>query len=196
MAWYSLRGKFMYLTDYFGSNVPRWSMSHVDPILILFLPLFYLIPHPLTLVFGQNILVILGAFLIFEIGKLKTKNEAFSVFLALSYLSFPALGFLLSITGYHGVTPAIFFFLFFVYYYEKFITHERQLKIKDYLILIVSMILTMMGKEQISLYFLMFGLYIAFTSKCKKFGYGISIFGLIWFLVCFMVIIPHITDCP
>ncbi len=25
MAWYSLRGKFMYLTDYFGSNVPEFS---------------------------------------------------------------------------------------------------------------------------------------------------------------------------
>lgn len=191
MAWYSLRGKFMYLTDYFGSNVPRWSMSHVDPILILFLPIFYFISHPLTLVFSQNLLVILGAFLIFEIAKLKTKNEIFSVFLALSYLSFPALGFVLSITGYHGVTPAIFFFLFFVYYYEKFLSEQRQFRIKDYLILIVLMIITMMGKEQISLYFLMFGIYISFTSKFKKFGYGVSLFGLVWFLICFMVIIPH-----
>jgi uncharacterized membrane protein len=191
MAWYSLRGKFMYLTDYFGSNVPRWSMSHVDPILVLFLPIFYFFPHPLTLVFSQNFLVILGAFLIFEISKLKTKNEWFSLFLALGYLTFPAVGFVLAWTGYHGVTPAIFFFLLFVFYYEKKVSEGRSLKINDYLILIVLMTITMSGKEQISLYFIMFGIYIFLTSKFKKFGFSVSLYSLTWFLVCFLVIIPH-----
>ena len=67
MSWYSLKGKFMYLTDYFGSNVPRWSMSHVDPILVLFIPFFYLIPEPLTLVILQNLLIILGAFFVYSV---------------------------------------------------------------------------------------------------------------------------------
>ena len=68
MAWYTLKGKFMYLTDYFGSNVPRWSMSHVDPILVLFIPLFYFFPEPLSWVFAQNFLIIASAFLVFEIA--------------------------------------------------------------------------------------------------------------------------------
>lgn len=191
MAWYSLRGKFMYLTDYFGSNVPRWSMSHVDPILVLFLPIFYLIPHPLTLVFSQNLLIILGAFLVFEVAKLKTKNEVFSVLLSLAYLSFPALGFVLSLTGYHGVSPAIFFFLFFVYYYERVIARGSGFRVKDYLILILLMIITMSGKEQIPLYFVMFGFYIFVSSVYKKFALFTMIFSIIWFLVCFLVIIPN-----
>lgn len=191
MAWYSLRGKFMYLTDYFGSNVPRWSMSHVDPILIIFLPLFFLIPHPLTLVFSQNLLVILAAFLVFEIAKLKTKNNFFSLFISLAYLSFPALGFVLAWTGYHGVTPAIFFFLAFVYYYERVLSQERNFKLKDYIILILLMTITMSGKEQIPLYFVMFAFYIFVTSKFKKLSYGIFSYSIVWFLVCFMLIIPH-----
>ncbi len=191
MAWYSLRGKFMFLTDYFGSNVPRWSMSHVDPILVLFLPLFYLIPHPLTLVFSQNILVILGAFIIYRIAKLKTHHEFFSVCLALAYLTYPALGFVLAWTGYHGVTPAIFFFLLFIYFYEKVIQEGRRFKLKDYVILIVLMTITMMGKEQISLYFVMFGVYAFLTSNFKKFAVAITIYSVVWFLVCFVVIIPH-----
>lgn len=190
MAWYSLRGKFMYLTDYFGSNVPRWSMSHVDPILVLFLPIFYLIPHPLTLVFSQNLLIILGAFLIYEIAKLKTKNEVFSVLIALAYLSFPALGFLLSLTGYHGVSPAIFFFLFFVYYYEKILSRGTGFRVKDYLILIILMIITMSGKEQIPLYFFVFGFYIFISSSYKKFASFTILFSLTWFVVCFLVVIP------
>ena len=194
MAWYSLRGKFMYLTDYFGSNVPRWSMSHVDPILIIFLPIFFLIPHPLTLVFSQNLLIILGAFFIFEIAKLKTKNNYFSLFLAMAYLSFPALGFVLAWTGYHGVSPAIFFFLAFVYYYERIISEERRFKLKDYIILIVLMTVTMSGKEQIPLYFLMFGFYIFVSSTLRKFSISMMIYSIIWFLVCFLIIIPHYSS--
>ena len=53
MLWNTMHGRFMYLTDYFGTNLPRWSMSHVDPILLLFLPIFALFQHPLTLVFSQ-----------------------------------------------------------------------------------------------------------------------------------------------
>jgi uncharacterized membrane protein len=113
MSWYSLKGKFMYLTDYFGSNVPRWSMSHIDPILVLFIPFFYLVPEPLTLVVLQNLLIILGAFFIYEIALLKTSNKLFSLLISLAYLSYPALGFVISWTGYHGVSPAIFFFLWF-----------------------------------------------------------------------------------
>jgi uncharacterized membrane protein len=191
MAWYSLRGKFMYLTDYFGSNVPRWSMSHVDPILILFLPIFYLVPHPLTLVFAQNFLVIFSAFFIFGLSMLKTKNEVFSLFLSLAYLCFPALGFVLAWTGYHGVTPAIFFFLAFVYYYELVLSKNRKFILKDYIILITLMVITMSGKEQIPLYFVMFAFYIFVSSKLKKFAMSIAIFAVIWFLVCFTIIIPY-----
>ena len=34
MVWNTQHGRFMYLTDYFGTNLPRWAMSHVDPILV------------------------------------------------------------------------------------------------------------------------------------------------------------------
>jgi len=191
MSWYSLKGKFMYLTDYFGSNVPRWSMSHVDPILIIFIPLFFLIPHPLTLVFAQNILIILGCFFIYKISLMKTNNKIFSLSISLAYLTYPALGFVLAWTGYHGVSPAIFFFLWFTYLFFKFDEEKRDLVFSDYLKLITLLVITLSGKEQISLYFVLFGAFMFLTSKYKKLGIGISIFSLIWFIVCFFVIIPN-----
>lgn len=190
MSWYSLKGKFMYLTDYFGSNVPRWSMSHVDPILVLFIPFFYLVPEPLTLVIIQNLLIILGAFLLYEIALLKTANKLFSLLISLAYLSYPALGFVISWTGYHGVSPAIFFFLGFFYLFEKYRTSDKVLNYKNYFYLILLLVITLSGKEQISLYFIVLGVYIFLTSKYKKFGLFVSIFSLIWFAVCFFVIIP------
>lgn len=191
MSWYTLKGKFMYLTDYFGSNVPRWSMSHVDPILVIFVPLFFLIPHPLTLVFAQNLLIVLGAFILYKLSLLKTNNKPFSLFLSLAYLTYPALGFLLAWTGYHGVSPAIFFFLCFVYLIFKFEDEKRILNIYDYLKLILLLIITLSGKEQISLYFVILGVYLFLASSYKKFGVAISIFSLLWFIACFFIVIPN-----
>jgi uncharacterized membrane protein len=195
MAWYSLRGKFMYLTDYFGSNVPRWSMSHVDPILVLFLPFFAIIPHPLTLVFAQNILVILGSLILYKLAVLKTQNKFLGLFLALAYLSYPALGFLQAWTGYHGVTPAIFFFLLFFYIYEKFIYEKKsELSVKQILILLLIAGICMSGKEQIPLYFTMVSFYIFFTSLQKRLAIILFFVSLIWFIICFFVIIPHFAQ--
>lgn len=191
MSWYTLKGKFMYLTDYFGSNVPRWSMSHVDPILVLFVPLFFLIPHPLTLVFAQNILIILGCFFIYKISLLKTKNKLFSLFISLAYLTYPALGFLISWTGYHGVSPAIFFFLWFVYLIFKYDEEKKSLFFADYFKLFLLLVITLSGKEQISLYFVVLGVLILLTTNYKKFGIFVSVFSLIWFAICFFVIIPN-----
>lgn len=195
MAWYSLRGKFMYLTDYFGSNVPRWSMSHVDPILVLFLPFFALIPHPLTLVFAQNVLVIMGAFILYKLTILKTQNKFLGLFLSLSYLSYPALGFLLAWTGYHGVTPAIFFFLLFFYIYEKFNTISKSdFNLYQSLVLLIIAGVCMSGKEQIPLYFVMASFYIFFTSIHKKFATILFSVSLVWFVLCFFVIIPYFAQ--
>lgn len=193
MAWYSLRGKFMYLTDYFGSNVPRWSMSHVDPILVLFLPFFALIPHPLTLVFAQNLLVILSCFLLYYLGILKTKNKFLAFFIAMAYLSYPATGFLLSWTGYHGVTPAIFFFLLFMSVFEKYKSENLELNLKRTLILLGIAAICMSGKEQIPLYFIMTSVYVFFSSPASYRKFALTLFSvsLAWFIVCFFVIIPH-----
>lgn len=40
MVWNSSRGNFMEITDQFGTNMPRWGMSHVDPLLLIFVPIF------------------------------------------------------------------------------------------------------------------------------------------------------------
>lgn len=191
MAWYTLKGKFMYLTDYFGSNVPRWSMSHVDPILVLFIPLFYFFPEPLTLVFAQNFLIIAAAVLVFEIAKIRLKNNFVALMISLSYLSYPALGFLLSWTGYHGVSPAIFFFLLFFFLIEKYKSESRTLKFKELFFLTLTLVITLAGKEQISLYFVVLGIYLFFTTSYKKYSVFISMFSLAWFIVCFFIVIPH-----
>ena len=212
MAWYTLHGKFMYLTDYFGSNVPRWSMSHVDPLLALFVPIFAVFPHPLTLAISQLFIVVFSSFLIYAIANLELKSKFSAFMFSLAYIFHPSLGFINGTMGFHAVTAAIPFFLGAFYLFEKMYKENSFTKGKMILFWVL-LVLTMAGKEQIPLYVFMWGLFVLFfrTSeagrfkfskdwfknffkiKTAKIGASMTIVGLLWFVTAFFVIIPKNT---
>jgi len=212
MAWYTLHGKFMYLTDYFGSNVPRWAMSHVDPLLALFVPVFAIFPHPLTLAIAQLFIVVFSSFLIYAIADLELKSK-FSAFLfSLAYIFHPSLGFINGTMGFHAVTAAIPFFLGAFYLFEKMYKENSFTKGKMAAFWVL-LVLTMAGKEQIPLYIFIWGLFILFFRtkgagifkfsgewfknffkiKTAKIGVSMMVVGLVWFVTAFFIIIPKNT---
>lgn len=211
MVWNTARGRFMYLTDYFGSNVPRWSMSHVDPILVLFVPIFVIIPHPLTLVFAQLFLTSFVAPLyLFKLAKLVIKSNLFATLISISYLLYPALGYLNTQTGFHGVSAAIPFFIIFAYLVEKTYRDKNYSKKRFALIWLVALI-TISGKEQLPLYIMFYCLYVlAFKTPIPQISgnwlkeyikhpmaknfFALFLFSLVWLILAFFVIIPHFAS--
>ena len=209
MVWYTLNGKFMYLTDYFGSNVPRWSMSHVDPLLALFTPIFAVFPHPLTLVISQLFIVVFSSLLIFAIANLELKSKLSACLISFAFLLNPSLGFINGTMGFHAVTAAIPFFLGAFYLFEK-MYKENLFSKKGLISFWILLVLTMAGKEQISLYIFMWGIFILFfrslgagpfklkkswfteffKQKTAKTGLSMTIVGLLWFITAFFIIIP------
>ncbi|HLD50845.1 hypothetical protein A3K34_03115 [candidate division WWE3 bacterium RIFOXYC1_FULL_40_10] len=190
MVWNTLHGRFMYLTDYFGTNLPRWAMSHVDPILLIFVPIFALFPSPMTLVISQLLLVISSAFILYLISDLKFKNKWAASFVGISFLLYPAIGYLNTRTSFHGVSAAIPFFLLAFYIFERgYINNDMTLK--KWILFWLLVVITMSGKEQIPLYIVMWGIFIAiFRQKQLKTGVALVISGILWFLMAFVVIIP------
>jgi uncharacterized membrane protein len=192
MVWNTLHGRFLYLTDYFGSNVPRWSMSHVDPILLLFVPIFAVFQHPLTLVFSQVFLVLSSCFIIFKIGVLELKSKTASLLISLSYLFYPAIGYITAQTGFHGVTAVIPFFLGAFYLFEKMYRENNYSK-RNLILFWLLLVLTMSGKEQLPLYVLMFAIFILIfrrTELTKKLAISVGMVSMSWFILAFFVIIP------
>lgn len=197
MLWNTLHGRFMYLTDYFGTNLPRWAMSHVDPILLLFLPIYVFFQHSLTLAFAQLVIVLFASFIVYAISLLELRSKFASLLIALAYLSYPALGFLTAKTGFHGVTAAIPFFLLAFYYFER-MYHQASLS-KKYLVLFwIFLVIALTGKEQISLYVFLFGIFIMLFRSPQiarkafmRLGLTVSVIGALWFYIAFFVIIPH-----
>ena len=210
MLWNTLHGRFMYLTDYFGGNVPRWSMSHVDPILALITPIFTVFPHPLTLVFVQLALTtIVAPIVLYKIAKLETHSSFVASAITISYLLYPALGYLNTQTGFHGVSAAIPFFLLTYYFLAKM--YQAKVYSKVNLIgLWLSALITMTGKEQLPIYILILSLFGLVTKVQLPEGRAFSLawlkayvknplalnllvlggVSLAWFLTAFLIIIP------
>lgn len=189
MVWNTTQGRFMYLTDYFGTNMPRWGMSHVDPILVLFVPIFLFFRSPLALVFSQLVLVTFTSVLIYKLAELKLHSKGAAFLLGLAYLLYPATGFLTSRTGFHGVTAAIFFFVAAFYLLERMFINDKFTP-RNLILFWILLIITMAGKEQIPLYTLFFGLFIWLYRGKKKLGLWVSGISLVWFVMAFFVIIP------
>ena len=202
MVWNASQGRGLYLTDYFGTNLPRWAMSHVDPILFIFVPLFWFFPHPMTLVIAQLILVIFSSILVFKISKLHLKSNFLAFLLGFVYLFNPSIGFLTAWTGFHGVTAVIPFFLGAFYWFE--LIHQKQdFSRKNLGIFWTLLVLTMMGKEQIPLYIFLYGLFILLfrneaytnlksflTTKISKLAISMFVVSVLWFVTAFFIIIP------
>lgn len=211
MVWNTLHGRFLYLTDYFGTNLPRWAMSHVDPILLLFVPIFAVIPHPMTLTYSQILLILGSCFLIYKIAYLELKSKFAAATLGASFLAYPAIGFITAWTGFHGVSAAIPFFLGAFYIFEKMYKENNFTK-KGLTLFWVLLIITMSGKEQLPLYVILYGVFILFfrnsaiknikkinweeiltfiKQPISKFSISMMVIGLLWFITAFFVIIPR-----
>lgn len=212
MVWNTLHGRFMYLTDYFGTNLPRWAMSHVDPILILFVPLFAFYQSPLLLVYSQLVLVIFSSFLVYLIAFQELKSKWAALLLACSYLLYPAIGFLTAWTGFHGVTAAMPFFFGAFYVFER-MSKSGNFSRNGIILFWTLLVLLMSGKEELGLYVILLGLFVllyrstyqfsgfkSFFSRAEllkyfkltpvKLGISMVVIGAFWFTMAFFVIIP------
>lgn len=214
MVWNTANGRFMYLTDYFGTNLPRWAMSHVDPILLLFVPIFVLIPHPMTIVYAQILLILLSCFLVYKISLLELNSKWASTLLGISFLFYPAIGYITAWTGFHGVSAVIPFFFGAFYVFEK-MHKENKFTTKGIILFWTLLVLVMSGKEQLPLYVILYGFFILlfrnpylknfeFSDLKKtnwfknllneyitKLSISMIIVGLIWFVYAFFILIPQ-----
>ena len=189
MVWNSAHFRFMEVTDQFGTNMPRWGMSHVDPVLLVFVPIYWVYAHPMIMVFVQQLVVLSGAFAIYYLLKLKTSSSALSFLAAIAYTFYPAIGYTLIWTTYHGISFVAPILLWLAYFLEKneFLKNEKGFSKKN-VIYWVALIFLLLGKEQVGV---MTGLASFFIYKYnKKLAIQTAVVSFVWFFIAFFVLIP------
>ncbi len=188
MLYNTTRGNFMELTGYFGKNFKRWSMSHVDPSLLIFVPVNIFYTDASFLLFAQSLAFALSSFLLFFIAKKRGLGVWQSAILGSLIMLMPISGYILVWTTFHPLILAMPFLLgiiFILLFYPK--PSKKHLTF-----FYIFAVLFILSKEELGLVLLFLVPYFLFTSskKYKKHILIIGLLGILWSLFSFLYIIP------
>jgi uncharacterized membrane protein len=182
VVWSTAHGHFLRMTNTQGEQVSRLA-AHVDPILALFAPLWWIWPSPDMLLVVQAIAVAAGAFPVYALARKHLGSERAALGFALVYLVLPAVQWL-TLNEFHPVALACPLLLFAF----------RSLDDDRFLPFAVFALLAAATKEEISLVVAGFGVWYALTRRRRAAGAAILAAGALWFALAVGVVVPHFND--
>jgi uncharacterized membrane protein len=142
--WSTLHGRFFwnYLlgTSFFG--------DHTDWFLVSFLPIYWLAPFPATLLLLQSAFIAAAAVPIYLLARDALEDVGAAWCMTVAFLFFPAIV-SQHVNQIHDTQFIIVFLLFAFYFYH----HER------YALFTLFLVLSCLGKENVPLTLMMFGVY-------------------------------------
>lgn len=161
------------------ANLSRFAI-HFDPLLVFFAPLYLIYSDPAVLLVSQAAAVSLGAAAVFLLGNAIIKNKSVSLLFAVSYLFyFPNQRAVMF--DFHAVVFATPLLLFAIYFSV----------VKKYRIMMAFMFLSLLTKEHIGLITFLFGLYMFFIQKERRYSIAVMGMSLIFFISAFFYFIPN-----
>jgi uncharacterized membrane protein len=178
-VWSTAHGDPLRMTDLHGDQIPRLA-AHVDPILVLFTPLWWIWPSPHLLLVVQAIAVALGAIPLYLLARKHLRSARAGLAFAIAYLLYPATGWL-TLNEFHPVALATPLLLAAFWFLDE-----------DRLVLFaVFAIAAAACKEEIALVVAGYGIWYALARRRWAAGVTIAILGALWSAVAIGVVIPH-----
>ncbi len=181
-VWSTARGRPLETTLATGEQAVRFA-AHVDPILVLFAPLWIVVPSPLTLAGVQIAVSALGALPVFWLGRRHLGSEKTAALMALAYLAYPWLAWTV-LDAMHPVTLATPLLLFCVWYLDS----DRLLPFS------ICAALVLATGELLGLTVVALGLWYAFARGRRPAGLLIGCAGAAWTMLCLQVVIPAFNN--
>jgi uncharacterized membrane protein len=181
-VWTTLHGHFLETTTLTGNQTSRLGF-HVDPFLILLVPLYAVWSSPLVLVVLQALAVSAGALPVFWLARKHLGSDRAGVHFALAYLLYPATQFnAFTITSsFHSVAIAVPLILFAIWFLDE-----------DRLVAFTLVaLLAATTKEEIPLAVGCLGIWYAVRKGRRLFGLSVFAVGLGITLFNFVWVIPH-----
>lgn len=178
-VWSTAHGRPLGMTDLAGEQISRLG-AHVDPILVLFAPLWLAWPSPDLLLVTQALAIALGALPVFWLARKHLGSERVALGFALAYLLQPAVQWL-ALSEFHPVALATPLLLFAFWWLDE----DRLLPFA------VVAVLACASKEEIPLAVCGMGLWYALSRRHWRVGLLIALAGLAWSLIAVEVVIPY-----
>ena len=178
-VWWTAHGHPLQMTNLHGKQISRLA-AHVDPILAVFGPLWWIWPSPDLLLVVQAIAVAAGAWPVFLLARKHLASSRAGLGFALAYLLYPATGWL-TLNEFHPVSLATPLLLFAFWYLDN----DRLLPFA------LLGIAAAACKEEIGLVVAGFGVWYALSKRRRLAGAAIATLGIAWSAIAIGVVIPH-----
>jgi uncharacterized membrane protein len=184
-VWNTLHGDFLSGTTPHGHQVSRLQ-AHVDPFLLVFVPLLWIWSSPLLLPVVQALAVASGALPVFWLARKHLGSSRAGAHFAFAYLLYPATQYsaFTPADGFHSVAIAVPLVLFAIWFLDE----ERLVAFS------IVALLAFTTREEIPLAVGCLGIWYA-VRKGRHRGFGITVFtgALAVTLFNFLWVIPHFS---
>lgn len=179
-VWNTAHGRLFQLT-----NIPNVSIRlahHVEPILLLIAPFYWIWSDPRLLLILQASLTMLGAVPAYWLARRRLGDNRAALAFPLAWVLFPALEHAV-LFDFHAVTlsSALLMAAF------NWLDEERTAPFA------VAALLAAWTKEEIGLLVALMGLYAIVVQRRHRFGVAVAVVGAGWSIVAFEVIIPYFS---
>jgi uncharacterized membrane protein len=181
-VWSTAHGHPLRITDLKGDQISRLG-AHVDPILALFAPLWWLWPSAGLLLVVQALAVALGALPVFWLARKHLRSDWPAFGFAVAYLLLPAVQWL-TLNEFHPVALATPLLLYAFWFLDE----DRLLPFAPCAALACAC------KEEIPLVVAGFGIWYALSRRRYAVGAAIVAGGAVWAGLAIGVIIPHFNN--
>jgi uncharacterized membrane protein len=178
-VWSTAHGHLLQVTNLHGAQISRLA-AHVDPILIVFAPLWWIWPSPSLLLTAQALAVALGALPLFWLARKHTGSERAALGFSLAYLIFPATEWM-TLNEFHPVSLACPLLLFAIWYLDE----DRLLPFACFAALAA------LTREEVPLVIAGLGIWYAIGRRRWLAGGTIAAAGVAASAIAIQVVIPH-----
>ena len=178
-VWSTAHGHPLRVTDLHGDQISRLG-AHVDPILVLFAPLWWIWPSANMLLTVQALAVGLGALPVFWLTRKHLGSQRAALGFALAYLLYPATGWL-TLNEFHPVALATPLLLFAFWFLDE----DRLVPFALFAVAASTC------KEEIPFVVAGFGVWYAVSRRQPAPGIVIVALGVAWAALATTVVIPH-----
>ena len=179
VLWNTIHGRFMESTLSLARCEPHsFFGDHFSPALLLLLPPYAVFPHPETLILAQTISLVLGVWPIYLFARRFLATSGQRLVWVAAYLLSAPLSFIV-LYDFHEITLAVAPLGFAMY----FLATRRTL------LMILSLVIALLAKEEVALIGVGFGVALAFQGRWRS--SAIVIIGsVVAFVVTLKIIIP------
>jgi uncharacterized membrane protein len=178
-VWWTAHGHPLRMTNLHGDQISRLA-AHVDPLLAVFGPLWWIWPSPDLLLVAQALAIAAGAWPVYWLARKHLGSPRAALGFALAYLLYPATGWL-TLNEFHPVALATPLLLYAFW----FLDNDRLVPFTLFAIPAAA------SKEEIGLVVAGFGLWYVLARGRIAAGLVIAALGLAWSVIAIAVVIPH-----